>query len=40
MFGTGLDSEIAIEKFVGSRPGAAAQRQAVAPPGRYACDGG
>jgi len=39
-FGIGLGSEISTDKIVGSRPDEAARRLAVAPPVRYACDGG
>ena len=39
VFDTGLDSEIAIDKTGGSRPGESAQRRVVALPGRYASDG-
>ena len=40
LFGIGLGSEIPIDKIVGSRPDEAVRRLAVAPPVRYACDGG
>ena len=40
LFGIGLGSEIPIDKIVGSPPDEAVRRLAVAPPVRYACDGG